>query len=358
MVAVGLFLAVVLWLGWDGGPVGEHLTTWLDGGLGLAAYALPLALCGVGGLMLVRSALVDVRPFRTGLVVGAVGLAIALGKDHGGAVGSRSAGARQRRRRDGSLIVGVTLLLAGALLVSGASAGALLRRSGHAVRRAGSAARRSLERPVPQRPPPAAAAAPVVTHVHRGRRRRLPGRRRPGGSRAAAVAPPGATTTRRRTAALRFATEPAGEYRLPDRSLLRTSPPAAKDASAASARTGDVLVQTLAHFGIDAVLVGQIAGPRVVRYELQLAPGTKVSKVAALKDDLSYALATTEIRILAPIPGKQAVGVEVPNLAPASSRSATSSTTCRRRPARSRSGSGRTSPATRSGPTSPACRTC
>ena len=70
----------------------------------------------------------------------------------------------------------------------------------------------------------------------------------------------------------------------------------------------------LAHFGVEATIVGQIAGPRVTRYELQLAPGTKVSKVAALKDDLSYALATTEIRILAPIPGKQAVGVEVPNL--------------------------------------------
>ena len=54
----------------------------------------------------------------------------------------------------------------------------------------------------------------------------------------------------------------------------------------------------------------------MTRYELQLAPGTKVAKVAALKDDLSYALATTEIRILAPIPGKQAVGVEVPNLSP------------------------------------------
>ena len=54
----------------------------------------------------------------------------------------------------------------------------------------------------------------------------------------------------------------------------------------------------------------------MTRYELQLAPGTKVSKVAALKDDLSYALATTEIRILAPIPGKQAVGVELPNPSP------------------------------------------
>ena len=75
-------------------------------------------------------------------------------------------------------------------------------------------------------------------------------------------------------------------------------------------------MQTLANFGIDANVVGQISGPRVTRYELQLAPGTKVAKVAALKDDLSYALATTEIRILAPIPGKQAVGVELPNLSP------------------------------------------
>src|SRR5256714_1003142 len=85
---------------------------------------------------------------------------------------------------------------------------------------------------------------------------------------------------------------------------------------ACAGRTAAALVQTLAHFGIDATIVGQISGPRVTRYELQLAPGTKVSKVAALKDDLSYALATTEIRILAPIPGKQAVGVEIPNLSP------------------------------------------
>jgi DNA segregation ATPase FtsK/SpoIIIE, S-DNA-T family len=75
-------------------------------------------------------------------------------------------------------------------------------------------------------------------------------------------------------------------------------------------------VAALGHFGVDASVTGQISGPRVTRYELKLAPGTKMSKVSALKDDLSYALATTEIRILAPIPGKQAVGVEVPNLSP------------------------------------------
>ena len=78
----------------------------------------------------------------------------------------------------------------------------------------------------------------------------------------------------------------------------------------------ETLVTALANFGVDATVVGEISGPRVTRYELQLAPGTKVAKVAALKDDLSYALATTEIRILAPIPGKQAVGVEVPNVSP------------------------------------------
>ena len=60
-------------------------------------------------------------------------------------------------------------------------------------------------------------------------------------------------------------------------------------------------------------MIGTVAGPHITRYELRLAPGTKVGKVAQLKDDLAYALAATDIRILAPIPGKQAVGVEVPN---------------------------------------------
>jgi len=111
-------------------------------------------------------------------------------------------------------------------------------------------------------------------------------------------------------------TEHAG-YRLPDSSVLRRSKQDKKgQPEKAIERTADSLVQALANFGIEANITGQVVGPRVTRYELQLAPGTKVGKVAALKDDLAYALATTEIRILAPIPGKQAVGVEVPNLAP------------------------------------------
>jgi S-DNA-T family DNA segregation ATPase FtsK/SpoIIIE len=111
-------------------------------------------------------------------------------------------------------------------------------------------------------------------------------------------------------------TEEEGVYTLPDPGLLRRSKAPAKSAGDQSGRVSGLLVQALANFGVDATVVGEISGPRVTRYELQLAPGTKVAKVAALKDDLSYALATTEIRILAPIPGKQAVGVEVPNLSP------------------------------------------
>ena len=72
-------------------------------------------------------------------------------------------------------------------------------------------------------------------------------------------------------------------------------------------------MEALGHFGVQAKVIGTVAGPHITRYELRLAPGTKVGAVAKLKDDLAYALAATDIRILAPIPGKQAVGVEVPN---------------------------------------------
>jgi S-DNA-T family DNA segregation ATPase FtsK/SpoIIIE len=110
--------------------------------------------------------------------------------------------------------------------------------------------------------------------------------------------------------------EPRPEYRLPEPSLLRRSAPGTGPNAEASRRTAEALLVCLANFGVEATVVGQISGPRVTRYELQLAPGIKVGKVAQLRDDICYALATTEIRILAPIPGKQAVGVEVPNLSP------------------------------------------
>ena len=281
--------------------------------------------------MLVRSKLVDLKPFRTGLVVGAFGLMIALGRDEGGAIGGALGGGLAHVIGEtGALIVGVAPVhRRHAALHRVRRPEPLLRRSGTAVRKAGGAARRSFD---------------GLELAERGRSADPDEPMRPaGGSRPSTasraipmcIAPAAVTSAEPPPLVLpteiddapdaltvdgdepiEFEAAPAGEYRLPERSLLKASPPVQGDNGVASARIAEQLVQTLSHFGVDATIVGQIAGPRVVRYELQLAPGTKVSKVAGLKDDLSYALATTEIRILAPIPGKQAVGVEVPNLSP------------------------------------------
>jgi S-DNA-T family DNA segregation ATPase FtsK/SpoIIIE len=109
--------------------------------------------------------------------------------------------------------------------------------------------------------------------------------------------------------------DPDFEWHLPEASrlLARSSAEQTRPDTAGQARTATSLVEALGHFGVQAKVIGTVAGPHITRYELRLAPGTKVAKVTQLKDDLAYALAATDIRILAPIPGKQAVGVEVPN---------------------------------------------
>ncbi len=318
LIALGAFLGAVVYADWSGGYVGGWLAGGLQALLGDVAYAAPVALVLVGGLMLARSALVNMRPFRAGLAALTLGVMLVVGGGHvgrgldwlfGTLLGST-----------GQTILGAFAIAAGVLLLSGASVGALLRRSGHAVRRAHARTRaRAMQQSYPERPSVAVPNGPAPALVD------------------------GAHDFPDVVEAEPFAAEPhtlvlaeepetdAGDdqpslfdpgevapedYRLPDRNLLRTSRAAKGSSAGASARVAGILVSALANFGVDATVVGEISGPRVTRYELQLAPGTKVSKVAALKDDLSYALATTEIRILAPIPGKQAVGVEVPNVSP------------------------------------------
>jgi DNA segregation ATPase FtsK/SpoIIIE, S-DNA-T family len=108
--------------------------------------------------------------------------------------------------------------------------------------------------------------------------------------------------------------DPSFVWRVPRaRFLTRSTGEAARPDTAGQEQVAATLIETLGHFGIEAKVIGRVTGPHISRYEMRLAPGTKVAKVAQLKDDLAYALAATEIRILAPIPGKQAVGVEVPN---------------------------------------------
>ena len=103
-----------------------------------------------------------------------------------------------------------------------------------------------------------------------------------------------------------------GPFELPPLELLRTSPP-----SASSERDEDhqkaALERTFHTFGVPAHVVAAHRGPTVTLYEVEIEAGTKVNKVLSLADDIAYALATPDVRIIAPIPGRSAIGVEVPN---------------------------------------------
>ncbi|MDX6486134.1 MAG: segregation ATPase FtsK/SpoIIIE, family, partial [Gaiellaceae bacterium] len=87
LLALGVFLASVLYLGWSGGMVGGWIADGFRAAIGSAAYVAPVAFVAVGALMVARSSLVDVKPFRTGLAVTSFGLLAALGSSHGGATG-------------------------------------------------------------------------------------------------------------------------------------------------------------------------------------------------------------------------------------------------------------------------------
>jgi DNA segregation ATPase FtsK/SpoIIIE, S-DNA-T family len=321
LAALGIFLASVLYADWNGGYVGAWIADAIRTLVGSLAYVVPVGLAGVGALMVGRSAILDLRPFRMGIAVLSFGLIVVSGRAHGGAFGHGLESLFSLLLgHTGTKLLGSTAIAIGGLLLSGASIGAGLRRAPGAVKRVSGAARRRMEwpeplgaLPAPTPMPPPVAGPPVDAFrdfpdvVGSGALPENPG------------PPPllvGRPEDEEHPSLFDVRVVGKEDYRLPDRALLRRSEPASAGSADAGARIAEQLAQTLAHFGVDATVIGQIAGPRVTRYELQLAPGTKVSKVAALKDDLSYALATTEIRILAPIPGKQAVGVELPNFSP------------------------------------------
>ncbi len=103
-----------------------------------------------------------------------------------------------------------------------------------------------------------------------------------------------------------------GDWRLPPSTLLKRAKPHTVDEREVDAG-GAALVAALAAHGVDTRLVGRTVGPTVTRYELELGPGVKVARVTSLSKDIAYAMASPDVRILAPIPGKSAIGVEVPN---------------------------------------------
>ncbi len=361
LVAAAVFFAFLIYLRWDGGRAGAWAVDGLQRLLGAVHYGVPVALMATGAILVLREMLPAVKPFRAGglslFAAASIGLAagtLGLGpggaevrwdpewvRPRGGLVGEAMYwGVSTALGTVGAHIVCLFLMLAAVLLLTGASVAGVVKATSTSVStttrdmRAAVARRRpveeltEIERDVPE-PRVSRGTPPAETIEWEGeepeafetvvleeevvedepRLAEDPETDEPGVTRASAsdLTPQG-----------RFRPSVTDSddfvWKVPDPSFLkRSSEEASRPDTAGQEKVATQLVEALGHFGVDARVIGKVSGPHITRYELRLAPGIKVGKVAQLKDDLAYALAAADIRILAPIPGKQAVGVEVPN---------------------------------------------
>jgi S-DNA-T family DNA segregation ATPase FtsK/SpoIIIE len=336
-VAAGVLVALAIWAR-VAGPAGEGVDHGLGAVVGLARYVLPIALV-VLGVALVRNEQIEHRA-RIAVGGGLIALAV-LGILHvvrgpdrlgapidelaagGGAIGAVVAEPVQRLVGPvGTFVLLLAALVAGVVvltrrsvvsLASGASrvvrAGAvpLVRVARRAANDVSTLASERLPTDGPElydhatvddTPPP-----PPPPKGRSARRR----------SRAAAPPwpPPEGGSSEQLAIDLGPGVAP-GRWRLPPANTLTRTTTHEISRAEVEAR-GRQLEDALGSHGVETRLIGMTVGPTVTRYELELGPGVKVAKVTALHRDIAYAMAAVDVRILAPIPGRSAIGVEVPN---------------------------------------------
>jgi S-DNA-T family DNA segregation ATPase FtsK/SpoIIIE len=318
LVVLAVLCVLGLWLG-TGGPFGRLLQVSVRGLVGPVGYVLPVLALYWAALLILGTAEQDRGRMVVGLVIGGLGIlgiaSVVEGNPSpaagyhvvngaGGVLGAVVAWSLSRALSAyGAVAVCLGLVALGALVFTATPISAV----GRAARRVFVAG----PRPEGRRPSSAADTEPEVSPGP-GRRARL--RAGPGEEPAptlpsmpADVFLPAEPSTPRVPPAPR-----GGGYRLPPLDLLRRAPVTKADGRDAEHTTA-ALERTFRNFGVAARVVSSHRGPTVTMYEVEVEAGTKVNRVLSLQDDIAYALATPDVRIVAPIPGKSAIGVEVPN---------------------------------------------